>query len=63
MLLTSKLPHRCNTLTKPMKTQTIQDRYNQQVRNDRKVAALQRKLDRESGGYADVDLVNLLYQN
>ena len=46
-----------------MKTQTIQDRYNQQVRNDRKVAALQRKLDRESGGYADVDLVNLLYQN
>jgi len=42
---------------------TIQDRYNQQVRADRKAAALQRKLDRESGGYADIDLVNRLYKN
>ena len=46
-----------------MKTQTIQDRYNKQVRNDRRAAALQRKLDRENNGYADVDLVNRLYQN
>ena len=46
-----------------MKTQSIQDRYNQQVRDDRRAAALQRKLDRESGGYADVDLVNKLYKN
>ena len=45
-----------------MKTQTIQDRYIQQVRADRKAAALQRKLDREANGLADVDLVNQLYQ-
>ena len=43
--------------------QTVQDRYNQQIKADRRAAALQRKLDRESNGYADVDLVNKLYNN
>ena len=46
-----------------MKTQNIQDRYDQQVRNDRRAAALQRRLDRETTGLADVDQVNHLYQN
>ena len=46
-----------------MNNQNIQDRYNQQVRNDRRAAALQRRLDRETTGLADVDLVNRLYQN
>ncbi len=46
-----------------MNNQNIQNRYNQQVRNDRRAAALQRRLDRETTGLADVDLVNRLYQN
>ena len=42
----------------PMNTNT---RYQNQVREDRKAAALQRRLDREATGMADVDLVNRIY--
>ena len=46
-----------------MKKQTlsVQDRYAQQVKADRRAAAIQRRLDRLSGGLADVDQVNLVY--
>ena len=56
MLLTSKLPYRCNTHIKPMKTQTIQDRYNQQVKADRRAAAI----ERQSNDYRPE--LNRLYQ-
>ena len=63
LILTSKLPHLCKKHFKPMNNQNIQTRYDQQVRDDRRAAALQRRLDRETTGLADVDLVNRLYQN
>ena len=56
MLLTSKLLHLCNHIIQTMKTQTIQDLYNKQVKADRRAAAI----ERQSNDYRPE--LNRLYQ-
>ncbi len=42
-------------------TETIQSRYDRQVKLDRRAAAIVRRTEREMVGFCDVDQVNRLY--